>query len=195
MRGDQEYLKQLVQDARNLVYYDQADNLREKVWDEMNVFSLIEEVESILIEDDQERYQIYFTLGYLYRLVNYLEQSQQHYKWCLAYLSNIYSEEDIELLMAYLRYSETLRLIDPSAALELLNVVEARAKSGQHQDILDFIYQQQAKSYLVLKDYSAALNYFEQALKIRQTKKDNRLIKATQSQLALVKQLISRLAV
>lgn len=195
MRGDQEYLKQLVQDARNLVYYDQADNLREKVWDEMNVFLLIEEVESILIEDDQERYQIYFTLGYLYRLVNYLEQSQQHYKWCLAYLSNIYSEEDIELLMAYLRYSETLRLIDPSAALELLNVVEARAKSGQHQDILDFIYQQQAKSYLVLKDYSAALNYFEQALKIRQTKKDNRLIKATQSQLALVKQLISRLAV
>ena len=74
-------------------------------------------------------------------------------------------------------------------------MVEARAKSGQHQDILDFIYQQQAKSYLVLKDYSAALNYFEQALKIRQTKKDNRLIKATQSQLALVKQLISRLAV
>lgn len=179
MRGDQELVKQLVADARGQVYYDRSDFLREKVWDDQNIFRMIEEIEAIVIEDDQERYHNYLALGYLYRLVDYPQQSSEYYKWCLSYLETLYQEDDVQLLTAYLRYSETLRYLDIDATLELLEVVEDLATKNNHHEILDFIYQQQAKCYLELDNLDLAKDKFQAALEIREEKNDRRLIKAT----------------
>ena len=191
MRGDQELVKQLINDARGQVYYDRSDFLREKVWDDQNIFQIIDEIDAIIIEDEEERYHNYIALAYLYRLVNYPQQSSEYYKWCLEYLETLYKEEDVQLLTVYIRYSETLRYLDVNEALELLNLVEALANKNQHQEILDFIYQQQAKCLLELNQLEEAAIKFEAALKIRENKKDKRLIKATKLHLKFISELKS----
>ena len=62
---------------------------------------------------------------------------------------------------------------------------------NQHQEILDFIYQQQAKCLLELNQLEEAAIKFEAALRIRESKKDKRLIKATKLHLKFISELKS----
>ncbi len=175
-----------------MIYFDDKDNLREKLSDSSKVKPFIDQVERHLqivqkkgLAHEEDMYFLYGVLGNVHRI--YGQPERAIHFLTLALKLAIKEENVAKRAVCMIRLGEALKYNDDhEKALE--NFTEAM-KIIMENDLdlyKDFALQHKGKCFIEMKRWNEAEQCFLEALTIRQSKGDRSLIQSTQRAIEFV---------
>lgn len=170
-----------------LVYFDENNFLREKVEDLSNIETIIrnvEEIGKVAIQNDEEQFIYFGSLGNLYRIkeepekaIFYLEQALE-----IALRKN----DNSKYVTTLIRLGEAKKYNNElEEALTHFEKALSICNEENLLSLIDFAYQHKGKCLLELDRLEESIISLTEALKIRVKKGDKTLIKSTKDAIHL----------
>jgi HTH-type transcriptional regulator, pleiotropic regulator of extracellular virulence genes len=183
-------IQNYMSEVSEIVYFDNNEYLREKTSDPSRLKEIIDDIEELLkiCDEIEDRYFLYGTLGYLYRIYGQQQEAVMYLTLCI---SLALKEKNMKKeLVSLLRLGEALKYSNKhEEALNIFNEVMIKCEDNNYIDYLDFALQHKGKCLMELDRLDESLKCLSEALRIRNLKGDSSLIKSTQQSLCLVKML------
>ncbi|QBP41021.1 tetratricopeptide repeat protein [Paenisporosarcina antarctica] len=178
-------LKEELSSMTDNIYFDSNECLREKSSNPSQLIQIIIKAETILeqmiedkLDNKDEKYFLYGTLGNLYRIYGKPRIAIKYLKLNLDHSINErnYTREIISLI----RLGEALKYDNKhEKALGKFNQALIKCNKPELNTYLDFVFQHKGKCLLELKRVEEAMKCFQEALELRKLKGSTNLINST----------------
>lgn len=166
----------------NYIYFDAAENLREKTNNPTKLKQMISNAECLLKDTSNNKDEFYFlrgTLGNLYRIYGSPKAAIPLLESNLKF--SIKEENKVREITSLIPLGEALKYDEQHAkALDLFEQALVKCIDYHVKAYLDFAFQHKGKCLLELNRTEEALNCFQEALGLRKAKGDASLITSTE---------------